>query len=118
MESPSYFLYKTQFENAVDIMCRDVASAMAENGFVIQDDNAARQFMLMVTELAEACEADRHGNPPDKDLPHYSNVSVELADCVIRIMHFCGHHRIPLGKIIVEKCRFNEDRPPKHGKAY
>lgn len=116
--NPSRFDHKETFESAMHVMCMDVAAAMSDKGFEVKLEDSAKQFMLMVTEIAEACEADRHGNPADRDLPRWNAVSVELADAVIRIMHFCGVHSIPIGKIVVEKCRFNEKRPHKHGKAY
>jgi NTP pyrophosphatase (non-canonical NTP hydrolase) len=42
----------------------------------------------------------------------------ELADIVIRVAHFCGHHGIDLGKAILEKTEYNMSRPHKHGKQF
>lgn len=39
----------------------------------------------------------------------------ELADIVIRIMHFSHRHGIDLGKAMREKMAYNETRPFKHG---
>lgn len=47
------------------------------------------RFMLMVSELSEAMEADRRDRADDK-LPQYPGLWVELADTVIRVMD-SGH---------------------------
>jgi NTP pyrophosphatase (non-canonical NTP hydrolase) len=75
-------------------------------------------IMLMVTELAEAVEALRAGNPPDDKIPEFSGVEAELADAVIRIMDF-GHargHRV--AQAIEAKMKYNTGRPYKHGKEF
>lgn len=80
--------------------------------------NKSEKLMLMVTELAEACEALRHGNPPDDKLPQYAGDGVELADCIIRIMDYCAAYNIPIGEIIKAKHEYNVKRPYKHGKKF
>jgi len=101
-------------------MSKDVHDAAIEKGFwnAKEPQLVSTKLMLVVTELAEACEADRHGNPPDQHLPNRGSVGVELADAVIRIMDLAKRLSIPLGRIIVEKCQYNESRPYKHGKEY
>lgn len=47
------------------------------------------RFMLMISELSEALEADRRDRADDK-LPQYPGLWVELADTVIRVMD-SGH---------------------------
>lgn len=42
-------------------------------------------------------------------------IPVELADIVIRVMDFCEHNGIPLGKIIEEKLEYNKTRGYRHG---
>ena len=46
------------------------------------------KIALMHSELSEALEAVRKGRPKDQHLPERDNLTVELADCVIRIMDF------------------------------
>lgn len=77
--------------------------------------NQAEKLMLMVTELAEACEALRHGNPPDDKIPEFSGLEAELADTVIRIMDFSAAFDLNLAKAIVAKMKYNENRKHKHG---
>jgi hypothetical protein len=39
----------------------------------------------------------------------------ELADIVIRVLHFSGKHGIDIEKAVVEKMAYNESRPYLHG---
>lgn len=82
--------------------------------------NPAEQLMLIVTELAEACEAFRMGNPPCErpGMERYSHAAEELADVVIRCFQMAGEHDIPLADVILVKMAFNETRPVKHGKQF
>jgi len=82
--------------------------------------NPAEQLMLIVTELAEACEAFRVGNPPCErpGMEQYSHAAEELADVVIRCLQMAGEHNIPLAEVVMAKMAFNETRPMKHGKKF
>ena len=82
--------------------------------------NPAEQLMLIVTELAEACEAFRVGNPPCErpGMEQYSHAAEELADVVIRCLQMAGEHNIPLADVVMAKMAFNETRPVKHGKNF
>ena len=40
----------------------------------------------------------------------------ELADVVIRVLHFSGKHGVDIEAAVAEKMRFNDSRPYKHGK--
>jgi hypothetical protein len=86
--------------------------------------NFAEQLMLVVTEVAELCEANRARKgenslpKPDRDCPMFSKEEIEAADAVIRVFDMGGAYRWRLGEAIVAKMTFNELRPEKHGKAY
>ena len=80
--------------------------------------NDGEMLMLMVSELAEALEALREGNPPDDKLPDFSSFEVELADVIIRIMDLAAARDLRIGAAILAKVEFNQTRPYKHGKAF
>lgn len=80
--------------------------------------NRGEIIALMHSELSEALEGLRHGNPPDEHIPQHRSLGVELADAVIRIFDTAEAEGIDLGAVIRDKHAFNEGRPYKHGKGF
>ena len=78
----------------------------------------ADKIALMHSELSEALEADRHGNPPSEKTPEFSHVEEELADLVIRLMDEATEREYDIPGAVMAKMRYNESRPFRHGKAY
>lgn len=76
-------------------------------------ENVTRNFgevlMLMVSELAEALEADRKGLMDDK-LPDRDGREVELADCVIRIFDTAAALGLDVPGAFIAKNRYNQQR--------
>lgn len=73
------------------------------------------QIALMHSELSEALEHLRHGNPPDDKVPEFSGVEAELADVVIRIMSYAGANNLRIGEAIIAKSKYNAGREHMHG---
>lgn len=75
---------------------------------------------LCHSELSEALEEDRAGNPDFYLSPNGKpeGVAVEMIDCLIRILDWCGHVGVDVDELIKTKHEFNIGRPFKHGKKY
>ena len=108
-----------------------------EHGELV-DRNPLEIQMLIVSEVAEACEEARKGKPAlyfntptgmvtMNDLAGSMNLSVgdvlqkpegelsEMADVVIRVMDYCGRKGWDLERAIASKVEFNKTRPARHG---
>lgn len=67
------------------------------------------------------CNCDREqGAPPlikpcrnCNDKPE--GIAIELADCIIRILDYCGHAEIDIEEAIRIKHEYNKTRPYRHG---
>ena len=81
-----------------------------EHGFWEKSTSIPTKLMLIVTEISEACESDRHG---DKE-----NFREELADTFIRLYDLVGWLEIDIEEEIQKKMKVNEKRPKLHGKRY
>lgn len=80
----------------------------------------AALLMLITTELAEACEAFREGNPPCErpGMEVYSHAEEELADAIIRILQMGEEFGFDVPGAVMAKMRFNWTRAEKHGKKF
>ncbi|MBD3262646.1 MAG: nucleotide pyrophosphohydrolase [Candidatus Altiarchaeales archaeon] len=78
-----------------------------------------RALLLVHTELSEATEAVRSGDPVSEKIPDFTNLEEELADTVIRIMDLSARFNLRLAQAIVRKHTHNvEDRPYLHGREF
>lgn len=73
------------------------------------DRNDGEMIALMHSELSEALEGVRK-DKMDDHLPDRKSVEVEMADCVIRIMDYCGGRGLDLGGAMMDKLIFNQNR--------
>ena len=73
------------------------------------------QIALMHSELSEALEALRNGDPESEKIPGFKSSEEEYADVIIRIMNHGAKRGLRVGAAIAAKMAYNETRPHKHG---
>lgn len=86
-----------------------------EHGWWDQSRPIGEALMLIVTELAEAMEAYRDGNPESDKIEGFSKVEEELADTIIRILDLAGGMGFDIQGALEAKMMYNETRPYRHG---
>ena len=129
--------------NNLNELSKQIYEGNKLRGFDVSKENIGQTLMLVVSELAEALEADRKSkyanlevfencmaaddiNEGDMDL--YVKQSFqetikdtfqdEIADSMIRLFDLCGGLRIDIEKHIKYKLDYNSKREFKHGKRY
>lgn len=71
----------------------------------------AVRILLTISELCEAFEAIRKNKPK-------SDHDEEVADTVIRLLHYAAHEDIDIDREVATKMEKNRGRPYKHGAKF
>jgi len=85
-----------------------------EKGWYETERTPLEYHMLIVSEVAEATEAVRSGQPPTNTGKPEGEM-IELADAVIRIMDYFEYRGFDLEGAIRTKHEYNKTRPHRHG---
>ena len=70
---------------------------------------------LIHSEVSEALEALRKGNPMSKKVPEITHAEEELADAIIRIMDMAFNKKWNMPRAIFLKMEYNKTRSYRHG---
>lgn len=108
---------------------------MERNGFH-EDYRVDNKLLLVHTEVSEAAEELRDGQPTDliygvQRVVHEPTTGwiptgfvkpegfpVELADVILRVLDICEHEGIDMQAVLELKLAYNETRPFKHGRKF
>lgn len=131
--------YQKETDTAADKLAAEIERVNADNRALRRKiERLERELpeilMLCVSELAEALEEYRAGKPniyynvegeeilyadgeacEKHERRKPEGVAVELADCMIRILDYCGHAGIDIEEAIRIKHEYNKTRPYRHG---
>ena len=103
------------FVGHYNALAKAVNQNAVSKGWWDDERNDGEMICLMHSELSEALEGLRHGDPPDDHIPEFRSSEAELADVVIRIMDYGAARGLRIAEAIIAKTEYNKTRPHKHG---
>jgi NTP pyrophosphatase (non-canonical NTP hydrolase) len=102
---------KTEFQR----MQADIHQAAIAKGWWDNPRNHGEIIALIHSELSEALEVIRNGEPMSGKIPEFTELELELADVAIRLMDYAESRGIDLWSEIAAKAEYNKTRSYRHG---
>lgn len=109
---------ETQFLNGYRCVEEEVYKNAFNHGFFDGGLNFKGFIADIHSEISEAYFAHRDGNPMSQNIPNFSCVEEELGDIIQRIMSKSFDLGLDVAGAIIEKMKYNSNRPYKHGKEF
>lgn len=98
-------------------VCQKVHQLSAEQGFWKDGKNRSLSEMLLLahSEISEAVECARFGDPPDKNIHDMTGVEVQLSDVLGILMDAEEGFGLKISEALLRKMEFNRSRGFMHG---
>ncbi len=109
---------ENRFILAFNTLAYTAARIAESKGWYVNKDsveNISSKIALMHSELSEALESLRNGDPESEHIPGYTGMEEEFADVIIRIMHVAYSMDLKVSAALIAKLEFNKTRKHKHG---
>ena len=110
-----------KIEKTLNKLAEECYQRAKKNGWYDgKESTFPEKLCLIHSEVSEALEEFRNGKGLDEvyfvdgnDKPE--GIPIELADILIRVFDLCGRYDIDIGKAVLDKLIYNEQRSYRHG---